>query len=178
MNIIEYLQKDKYYVNNASKALRINFERINIDCSHGETDRTLILFIKKDNYTFDEAFGILTMKQKMLAEEWEDLELYTAEDVEFWGQMLLKEYGNSTYHTNVTSADFMNNHFNHLLKFEDGINSIFYNDTKISFTEFIKTNPFNVPFVNAAKSIFTRLEVEYYIETEVHFVLFNWYTTA
>jgi hypothetical protein len=178
MNIIQHLQQDKNYVKQASKALHINFETIDIDCSHGETDKSLILFIKKDNYTFDEAFAILTMKQKMLAEEWEDLELYDAEDVKFWGQMLVKEYGTSTYHANVTKDDFMNNHFNHLLKFEDGVNSIFYNDIQISFAEFIKNNPFNVDFVNVAKSIYTRLEVEYYIETEAYFVLFNWYTTA
>lgn len=69
MNIIQHLQEDKNYLAQAIKALQLNFETISIDCSKGETDNTLLIFIAKDNISFNEAFNILTIKKKMLLEE-------------------------------------------------------------------------------------------------------------
>jgi hypothetical protein len=178
MNVIESLQSGNNYIMQASKALEIDVETIDIDCSHGETDRCLILFFVKNNFTFNEAFAILTMKQKMLSEEWEDLDLYNEADVTLWSQILAKEYASSTYSEKVTDDEFLNDHLIHRLQLENSIQSIFYNDKQISFINFQKINPIKTNLIRIAKSMYKRLETEYYIETEIHFVLFNWYTTA
>jgi hypothetical protein len=178
MNIIQHLQQDKNYISIAIKALQLDIETIDIDCSQGETDRTLILFIVKNNYSFDEAFAMLTLKQKMLNEEWEDLELYDADDVKLWSQMLVKEYGNNMYDTNVSEDEFLKDHIMYKLKFADGIQSIFYNDKQIDFETLQNIFPCKSGFVQIAKTSFERLEAEYYIETDKHYVLCNWYTTA
>jgi hypothetical protein len=178
MNIIKHLQQDKNYVLHASKALLFNFETIDIDCSHGETDRTLLLYIPKNNFSFDEAFAILTMKQKMLSEEWEELDLYDTEDVKMWAQLLAKEYASSTYFENVTIDEFLNDHFVHRLQITDGIIAVFKNDKQMPLIELQKNLPWKNNIIKIAKSTYTRLEVEYYVETDAHFVLVNWYTTA
>ncbi len=178
MNIIQHLQQNKSYLTIAHKALQIKFETIDIDYNKGETDNTLILYIDKNNYSFEEAMAILTMKQKMLQEEWEDLELYDKDDIATWANMLQKEYSRSTYFENVTDDEFSNNHFMHRLQFADGINSIYCNDIQISHAEFLLKTPCKKEYLKISKSSYTNLEAEYYLETQTHFVLFNWYTTA
>jgi hypothetical protein len=178
MNIIQHLQQDKNYINQALKALQLNFESIHIDCSKGETDITSILYIPKNDFTFNEALAILTIKQKMLKEEWNNIEAYTKEDEQFWITLLQKEYNHSTYCENLTDDEFLSDHFMHRLQFEAGINSIYKNDIQISYGKFKEITPCKNAYVKIAKSSFKRLEAEYYLETDEHFVLFNWYTTA
>lgn len=178
MNIIQNLQSDKNYLAKAIKVLQLNFETISIDCSKGETDNTLLIFIRKDNLSFNEAFNILTIKKKMLLEEWDDIDIYDKVDIKLWAQMLLKEYANSTYYENVTSDEFLNDHFIHRLQFEDGINSILNNNIQITFEQFKEINPCEKNFIKISKSSYKNLDAEYYIETDEYFVLFNWYTTA
>jgi hypothetical protein len=178
MNIIQHLQLDKNYAVHAAKALQVTAETIDIDYTKGETDNTLILFIEKNNLSFTEAMSILTMKQKMLHEEWDDLELYNNDDIKHWASLLVKEYGKSTYYENVTDDEFLNDHFVHRLRFETGIVSIFYNDSPISYKTFQEIIPCKNNYIKIAKSGYTRLEAEYYIETELHYILFNWYATA
>jgi hypothetical protein len=158
--------------------LQLNFEMIHIDCSKGETDSTSILYIPKNNFSFNEALAILTIKQKMLKEEWNNIKAYTKENVQFWITLLQKEYNHSTYYENVTDDEFLNDHFIHRLQFEEGIKSIYKNGSQISYAKFKEIIPCKDAYVKIAKSIFKRLEAEYYIETDEHFVLFNWYTTA
>jgi hypothetical protein len=178
MNIIQYLQQNKNYLAHAQKALTIDFDTIDIDCSKGETDNTLFIFIEKNNMSFDEAMSILTMKQKMLNEEWDDLELYNKDDIALWASMLAKEYGNAIYYENISEDEFLNDHFMHRLQLDAGIQSIYFNDKQINFKSFQEIIPCKKTYLKIAKSSYTRLEIEYYLETDMHFVLMNWYTTA
>jgi hypothetical protein len=178
MNIIEQLQKDSNYIKFASKALQTEAFTIDIDCSKSENDNTLILYIKKDGYTFNEAMCLLTMKQKMLQEEWEDLDLYDTDDIKLWAKLLAKTYSNTTYYENVTADEFLNDHFMNRLQVAEGINAIFYNNEQISYKKFLEITPCKKSYLNICKSSYTHLEAEYYLETEQHFVLFNWFTTA
>ena len=108
-------QETKIFLN---EHYTINFEMIQIDCSKGETDSTSILYIQKNNFSFNEASVILTIKQKMLNEEWNDIGTYTKQDIQFWITVLEKEYKHSTYNENVTGKEFLNDHFMHRLQFE------------------------------------------------------------
>jgi hypothetical protein len=178
MNIIEHLQKDSNYINFASKALQTEAFTIDIDCSKSETDNTLILYIKKDGYTFNEAMCLLTMKQKMLQEEWEDLDLYNADDIKLWAKMLAKIYSNSTYFENISDTEFLNDHFMNRLQVADNITAIFYNNEHITHKKFLEITPCKSQYLKICKSTYKHLEAEYYLETEQYFVLFNWFTTA
>jgi hypothetical protein len=178
MNIIQHLQKNKHYLTQASKALQLNFEMIQIDCSKGETDNTLLLYIPKNDFTFNEALAILTVKKKMVNEEWNDTASYTKEDVHFWTTLLAKEYELSTYYENVTEDEFLNGHFMHRLQFEEGIKSIYKTGSQISYAKFKEITPCKNYYVKITKSSYKRLEAEYYLETDESYVLFNWNTTA
>jgi hypothetical protein len=166
MNIIQHLQQDKNYINQALQGLQLHFESIHIDCSKGETDSTSILYIQKNDFSFNEALAILTIKQKMLKEEWNNIEAYNKEDVKFWMTLIEKEYEDSTYYENVTHDEFLNDYFIHRLQFDAGINSIYKNDIQISYKKFKEITPCNDVFVKIAKSSFKRLEAEYYLETD------------
>jgi hypothetical protein len=178
MNIIKYLQQNENYTNLCLQALHIKFTVIDIDCSHGETDRIKIIFIKKESFSFEEAIAILIMKQKMLDEEWNDVENYTKEDIQFWITLLEKEYEHSTYNEDVLLEKFKNDYFVKRLVNGTDFKSILYDGLEISYVDFQKINPLNSTILKVESSIFKGLEIEYYIETESHFVLFNWYTTA
>lgn len=178
MNIIQHLLEDKNYINQAFNALQPHFESIHIDCSKGERDSTSILYIPKNNFSFNEALAILTIKQKMLKEEWNNIEAYTKEDVKFWTTLLAKEYELSTYYENVTDDEFLNDHFMHRLQFETGIKSIYKDGNQISYEKFNEIILCKNDYLKITKSSYKRLAVEYYLETDKHFVLFNWYTTA
>ncbi len=176
--IIEQLQADKNYLNYCNQALSTPFNTIDIDCSKGEMDRICIIYLPKSKYSFIEAMSMLTLKQKMLNEEWEDIELYDAKDVALWTTILAKEYKASTYKQNIDAQDFLNDDLVKRLQIEDKQYEIFANDKQINFVALDKINPCKTDFIKISKSDYSRLEVEYYIETQNNYVLFNWYTNA
>jgi hypothetical protein len=178
MNIIKYLQQNENYTNLCLQALHIEFNVIDIDCSNGETDSIKILFIEKGTNSFEAAIAILIMKQKLLGEEWNDVENYTKEDIQFWITLLEKEYEHSTYNEDVLEEKFKNDYFVKRQVNGTDFKSILYDGLEISYVDFQKINPLNSTILKVESSIFEWLEIEYYIETESHFVLFNWYTTA
>jgi hypothetical protein len=178
MNIINHLRRNINYENDSAEVLRIDFSAIDIDYSKGETDSVSILFIEKEEYSFEEAITLLIMKQKMLKEEWNDIENYTKEDIQFWITLLEKEYEDSVYNENVLVEEFTNDFFIKRLESEEEIQSVNFNDTEISFETFQKINPLTNNFIQISQSDFKRLAIEYYVETDLHFVLFHWCTTA
>jgi hypothetical protein len=178
MNIIKHLQKNTNYEQLGLQALHIKFNAMVIDCTKGETDITKILFIEKGQFSFEEALAILIVKQKMIDEEWNDISNYSEKDIHFWITQLEKEYAYSTYNKNIGDNDFVNDFFIKRLEREEEIKSIKFNNGKISFETFQKINPLTNNFIQISKSDFKRLAVEYYVETDLHFVLFHWYTIA
>jgi hypothetical protein len=178
MNIIKYLQKNINYEQHSLQVLVTNINVLDVDCSKGETDCIKILFVEKGTNSFEAAIAILIMKQKMLSEEWNNIANYTEKDIQFWITLLEKEYAYSTYNKNIIEKDFTNDFFIKRLEIQQEIQSLNFNDTEISFETFQKINPINNKFIQISKSDFKRLAIEYYVETDLHFVLFHWYTTA
>jgi hypothetical protein len=59
------------------------------------------------------------------------------------------------------------------------IKNILYNGKKISFRKYTSHNPLlSDKIYHIERTQSERLETQYFIETELHFALFNWYTTA
>jgi hypothetical protein len=177
MNIIEHLQKNKNYLLNANKALHTQFDTIDIEFASDEIERILILHMDKGSYSHDEAFAILTMKQKMLNEEVEDLDLYDDDDVKVWAQTLLKVYQKSNYIAKINADELIREPIFERLQKKDTMHAIFENDKQLSYEQFVKINPCEATLLGIGKSVFARSEEEYYIETAAKFILLNWFST-
>ena len=179
MNVIQIISENQeHYINCCVESLTKKIDFITIDCSHGETDLTTIAFIKKENYNFIEAISILTMRLKMYKEEWKDYENYPKSDIIRWLGMLEKEYGNSEFIDDISEEKFNTSYLVERLSDKKEIKHLKLNDDFINFEIFDKIKPTKEKIVSISESIFERLEMEYYIETENNFVLLNWFTTA
>jgi hypothetical protein len=179
MNVIQIISENQeHYINCCVKSLTKKVDFISIDCSRGEADFTTIAYLKKEKYNFIDAISILTMRLKMYKEEWKDYENYSKLDTIRWSGMLEKEYGNSEFITNVNEEKINANYLINRLFDEKEIKQLKLNDDLINFEMFDKINPIKEKKAAISESIFERLEMEYYLETENHFVLLNWFTTA
>ncbi len=179
MNVIQNISKNQeHYINCCVKSLTKKVDFITIDCSRGETDLTTIVYLKKENYNFIDAISILTMRLKMYNEEWKDYESYSKSEIILWFGMLEKEYGNSEFIDDISEEKFNSSYLINRLFDEKEIKYLKLNDDFINFEMFNKINPIKEKIVSISESIFERLEMEFYIETENNFVLLNWFTTA
>jgi hypothetical protein len=182
MDIIKLLCMNNYnqYSNDCFHGLEIPINILDIDYSKGETDLVRILFVEKKHLTKYHAISILTMRLLMYEEGWNKYEFYTIKDVEYWIEILEKKYSKSNFLiSNFDLKQDSGYYFIQRLEDNDAINSILFNTEIIEFNDFFMINPlFSEKIIRANTSKFEGLETEYYIETENHFVLFNWYTTA
>jgi hypothetical protein len=180
MSIINTLNKaPKTYKKHCLTALNTTIQSIHLDYSRGETDWTTLLFFEKNKVSFKAALAILTLRLKMYSEEWGDFEHYTPEDIERWIGFLQLDYADSIFIEKVEKEVFENDFFVKRLHQQDSLKNIKMNDKTIDFASFKSNNPLFLEKINrVAQSKFEGLHTEYYVETERHFVLFHWFTTA
>lgn len=153
-------------------------ETIELNYSKGETDITTLLFTKKDGLTFAEAIPLLVMRFKMYCEEWNDLTTYTKADIELWTSFIKDEYEQSTFIMDASIDEFKENYFVHRIFENDKQCKIASNRIELDFENFQKLNPLKDEIINVAKITFNRLETIFFVETKLHYIFFNWYTTA
>jgi hypothetical protein len=180
-NIITKLkQENTNYLLDFAAVLTTNVDVFFLDYTRGETDFTHLLCLKKsDDLTFNKAMSILLMRLKMYNEEWTDFANYTTDDIERWVVFLEVELDNTEHIGEVSFEAYQNDYMVERIEDSRDIKSILYNDKKISFKKYADLNPlFSDSIYHIERTQSERLETQYFIETELHFVLFNWYTTA
>jgi mannitol/fructose-specific phosphotransferase system IIA component (Ntr-type) len=179
MTIFESITANhKLYIQHCLDSLKADLNIFDIDCSKGETDLTRVLFLEKKGNTKYEAIAILSMRLLMYEHEWADMPAYTKEDIIRREKMLEKAYENSMYFPDVSHDEFINDHFVYRLQFAEYLKEIKLNNKVVDFEKLNAVFPKKQEILKLSKTNFQHLEQEYYIETETHFVLFNWYTTA
>jgi hypothetical protein len=179
MNIIEHLSKNQeQFIENCYVGLSKKVNFIQLDCSRGETDLTTIAYFEKENLNEDQAISVILLRLKMFKEEWNNFKKYTKNDIIRWSKMLEKEYKNSDYLSNITEKEFNNNYLVERLSDKRSLKFLKLNEVYIDFKKFKEINPLNEKIIQISESIFKRSEIEYYLETEKHFVVLNWFTTA
>ncbi len=177
MNLITLLKKDfAHHVSCCLDGLNGNIDKVFIDHSRGETSFSYLFFIKKEELTFMEAMAILSVRLKMHQEEWNDISVYERADIERWIDFMAADYKGSTYKRNV---DFEYKKEARLTGENYYIKSIFLNEQQIDIKALESINPLqSEKILRSDGSVFKYIADEYYIETENHYVLFYWYTTA
>jgi hypothetical protein len=176
MNIVETLKHNGVSFH---KGLSVKPDIYELDNSKGETDFTRILLVEKQRFDIFQAIAVLIMRLQMHREDRTDFTAYTKEDIACRITFLERGYKNSTYLQNVDLQQDADYYWIERLNRKADVKAIYLNSEKIDFNTFHKICPvFTDRIINVSKSTFERLEVEFYIETERYFVLFNWYTTA
>ena len=177
MSIIEFLEKDKnHYLKTCFKGLKLNVNIAFIDHARGETSSSFLFYLEKNTLNFEDAIAILTMRLMMYQEEWNDLESYNQEDVERWIGFLKRNYKNSEYNKEKFVFEYENED---RLTGKTYTKSIILDKKSINLQAFESINPLkNEKIIQSTCSNFLSLTDEYYVETEKHYVLFHWYTTA
>jgi hypothetical protein len=160
------------------KNINRSVDIITLNYSKGETDMVTLLFTNKDGITFDLAMPLLVMRFKMYSEEWNDIENYTKKDIKFWTSLIKNQYEQSSFKSDISFEHFRSNFFVNRLFENDNNCKILHRGIEISHKEFKTINPLSRQTNNINKIIFERLEEEYFVETEKHFVMFIWFTTA
>jgi hypothetical protein len=175
MTIIETLKTDyNTYIDYCYKGLSRDVDVIFLDHSRSETTLSTILFIKKEDLSFKEAFSILTIRLLMYYEEWNNFSDFTRDDMIRISTQLEAKYFNTEFILNFTIPNDIDPRLT-----EKEILSIRFNNEVINFDYFETMNPLlTEKNIEWSISLFKSIQDEYYIETENHFVLFNWYTTA
>ena len=179
MNIIQVLKKElPHYIDCCFSGLKMHIDVIDMDYSRSETDLTTLLYLKKGNLKLNEAWSILTLRLLMHSEEWTELDTYTIEDIKRW-IVLLEEHYKKTQFVPYSDTQIDNdNYFIERLKFPEKTNTIRFNGKTISSDTFDKIDPLTETLHIVSRTKFNNLEAEFYIETENHFLLLNWFTTA
>lgn len=178
-SLIELLRETPSFLEISVNGLKKAMSNYLVDYTQGETDRSAIFVLPKEDLSWNEAFIILLQRQLMVEEMWLDLEEYNEEDLARWTDLLLSNYMNSPYETGILLDSDEDNAFFMKRLDSDIPRQIRYNDNPMSHEDFRQTCPlFTEQLLRVSKSKFNRLEVEYYIETENHYLLYNWYTTA
>jgi hypothetical protein len=180
MTIIDHLQKQKAaYFGQILTVFKHEIHVFELDCSRGESDFTRILWVKKKDLRKNQAIAILTIWRKIFDESWQQYSDAKMEDFERWVSFLAQEYAGSTFVKKVdfeTDADYF---FVERTRDENAIKSIKYNAQIVDYQDFKSKNPLFLENIKSvSKSKFDRLKTEFYVETEQHFVLFHWFTTA
>jgi hypothetical protein len=181
MNIITKLkQENTDYLLDFAAALTSKVDVFFLDFTRGETDFTHLLCLEKsDDLTFDKAVSILLMRLKMYNEEWTDFADYTTDDIERWVGFLETEFTNTEHVSEVSFEAYQNDYMVKRMEDSRDLKSILYNGKKISFRKYIGLNRLLLDKIyHIERTQSERLETQYFIETELHFALFNWYTTA
>jgi hypothetical protein len=181
MNIITKLkQENTNYLLDFAAVLTTNVDIFFLDYTRGETDFTHLLCLEKsDDLTFNKAMSILLMRLKMYNEEWTDFANYTTDDIERWISFLETEFTNTEHISEVSSETYQNDFMVKRMEDHRDLKSILYNGKKISFGKYTDLNPLLLDKIyHIERTQSERLETQYFIETELHFALFNWYTTA
>jgi hypothetical protein len=177
MNAFEHL-----FPKDSTKSIFKNINRwvdvITLNYSKGETEMVTVLFTNKAELTFDQAMSLLVMRYKMYSEEWNDIERYTSKDIKLWSSFIKAEYGQSTFESDISFEDFRYNFFVNRLFENNEKCSIKHKDRLISDEEFQILNPLIGQAIKINRVVFDRMEEEFFVETDKHFVMFNWYTTA
>ena len=179
MNIIQVLKKElPLYLDCCHSGLTLHMDVIDMDYSRSETDLTTLLYLKKENLTHNEAWSILTLRLLMHSEAWTEFETYTTEDIKGW-IILLEEHYKKTQFVPYSDTQIDNdNYFIERLKFPEKTNTIRFNGKTISSDTFDKIDPLTDTLHIVSRTKFNNLEAEFYIETENHFLLLNWFTTS
>lgn len=175
MTLFETLRTEyNTYIDYCYKGLNKDVDIIFLSHSQAETQSSTILFVKKESLSFKEAFSILTIRLLMYIEEWNNFSDFTRDDMIRISSWLETKYSNTKFVLDVTVSSDIDPRFT-----EKEIVSILFNNEVIDFDFFKRINPLlTEKNIERSISIFKSLEDECYIETENHFVLFNWYTTA
>lgn len=180
-NILEIATQDlDTYLDVSYKGLSKKVDFFNLDFTRGETEVAKLLFIEKDGLTFAEAQIILIQRLLMVQEEWMSPEEYTKENVAGWTEHFLKaKYNNAPYVNGISIDDDSDRYLITDNLFADRKATITFNERHLDFEEFNKENPLlNDNIIEVSKSHFKGLLIEFYFETDKHFLLYNWYTTA
>lgn len=177
MSIIEFLEKDKqHYIKTCFDGLKLDVNIAFIDHARGETSSSFLFYVEKNTLSFEESIAILTMRLMMYQEEWNDLESYNQEDIERWIGFMKRDYKNSEYNKEKFVFQYENEE---RLTGKAYVKNIFFNTKRIDLQVFESINPLkNEKIMQSTCSTFSFLADEYYVETEKHYVLFYWYTTA
>ena len=177
MNLITFLKKDfAHYVSCCLDGLKRNVDKVFIDHTRGETSCSFLFFIKKEELTFMDAIAILSVRLKMHQEEWNDISVYERADIERWIGFMAADYKGSTYKRNV---NFEYKKETRLTGENYYIKAIFWNGQQIDIKALESINPLqSEKILRSDASVFKSIADEYYIETENHYILFYWYTTA
>jgi hypothetical protein len=181
MNIITKLkQENTNYLLDFAAVLTTNVAIFFLDYTRGETDFTHVLWLKKsDDLAFNKAVSILLIRFKMYMEEWADFANYTTDDIERWIGFLETEFTDTEHISEVSAEDYQNDFMVKRMEDRRDLKSILYNNKKISFKKYTDLNPlFSDKIFHIERTQSERLATQYFIETELHFALFNWYTTA
>ncbi len=179
MNIINYLQKfDNQYFTHCKNALIAKIDIIELDFSHGETDRTNLLFVEKGDLSFEAAIAMLTMRYKMHGEEWNDFAAYTQADIEPWIGFLEDDYQDTVYKNDVKVTTYIDDYMVKRIEKDTVVKDIFLNGKKISLAKYGKVNPLFQMIFQVSETQYKGLQTEYYIETSQHYALLHWFTTA
>ncbi|HLP11243.1 MAG TPA: hypothetical protein VK177_04865 [Flavobacteriales bacterium] len=180
MNIFEGLTNEiTTYLDISVKGLKKHVDVYCLDFTNGETDLAHLLCVKKEGVTEKEALILLIQRLLMVNEEWEDLDEYTRADLIRWTPQLVMKYKNSVFADGLSINNETYKAFVTKRLVKHDLKSILLNSEEISFENFININPMlNEPVLKLSKSEFKQLEYEFYMETEKHFLLYNWYTTA
>jgi hypothetical protein len=177
MHLFQHLNKT--LEKHALSALDTIVHTVHLDYSRGETDWTIVLFFEKNKVSFEAALAILPLRMKMYAEEWGDFAHYNHEDIVRWLGFLEADYEDSIFIENIEKEVFEANFFVKRMQLPDNLKNLTLNAEIIDFDTFKAQNPlFSEKIKHVAQSKFEGLRTEYYVETERHFVLFHWFTTA
>jgi hypothetical protein len=153
-------------------------EIISLNYNNSETDTTTVLFTVKDGLSFNDGMPLLAIRYKMYCEEWSTNDTYTQEDIERWISMLKNENQQTEFIENISIDEFKDNFFVKRLYENNNICTIQNEEIELSYVSFQKINPLNKDVVLVHKISFDRLEEVFFVETKLHYVFFNWKTTA
>ena len=179
-HIIDILTEDyNSYLSASIEGLNMNIEVCYIDFTRGETDISTLLYLKKKELTWNEALIILVQRRLMVWEEWLDFSNYNSDDLIRWTGFLKTDYINSIYCDDISLKNDVDKEFFFDRLNPDRICSIERNNKKIDFSEFKQSTPLlNETIIKISESKFDRLAAEFYIETDNHYLLYYWFTTA
>ena len=167
------------YLEISMDGLKKEIDVYHIDYTRGETDSSTLLLLRKEGFSWNAAFIMLTQRQLMVDEDWTDYENYTLEDLMRWSGLVRSHYMNSQYKSNVVLDSDEDNCFFMKRLMKESPKKIFYNDSEIDYATYKQNCPlFNEQFLKVSKSKFKGLQAEFYLETTNYYMLYHWYTTA
>lgn len=182
--IIDVICKNrKAYLEACWQGLRQKMEVYYIDFTRGETNSSTFICLPKGNLKPKAAYAMLIHRALMVYEEMFDFENYSKLDVALLNEQIQANYKNTQY---ISNLDLNLERDGAFVFPELGYGwqpeKIYLHDYyPIDFETFDKLNPLrHAKIIAASRTKFNEkeLETEYYMETETHFLLLHWHTTA